>query len=1242
MQPPPPARKRNTVPVCLVLPAGEPLVEQYSAQVISYIRLTRPSRRSRFTLALEVRRMVYGDEEVWVLRLTASIRRQRDLGAPQPLCEAMRGNGWRGLLVSCVVPSAHALPLNPFLPPEAFLSALPTYVRHSNRSSTSLWRSSTGLLRAIRLARRRLVEGSLAGAGGEGRAQLPKYVVVITADDIENMGGDEVWLEDDDQGETWESFAKNFTRGPHCTTLFSLISFSYTPNLEAFWKESSGRFPANLVYNSLSPPLNTAFSFPLLSPSHACFLIGFYNNNARPPLASQPSSGTPSPANTAKRPAPPDATAANKKAKPNPPISASPQLPSAKPIPTPPNPSRTPVQVAAALQSSPPLAAKPSPNLALSHLPLNVNMENVEQFIEEVKAAAARAGKPPPSAADLQAIALAAYNNVKNVTRQTPSSTATASSTITPATTAPSQTPSTTNTTPRATPTQFPPLNQMTRAQIDALPQIPVDMRAKIEATLEGIRRKVERGQLTQEQAHMQVKQLQELANQQRLRLAQHQAASEHAANGSSGQGLGLNIPVAASSTVQPAQQQPPPLQRKDSQRVIWRGPISWAFSDASGGPKKTELTVFTSAVPMQQSAVKDLAEVKLPQIFRVSNFMQIKIAALQELANKHTLPAISMIPIPSSNMPQDLRDKQAAAPGGHSNESLYRMFAESLETRQNCGIVRFSGTPNGLVLVPVPGQSKLIGLVFAKIPLPEAWFKRDESVAQARQQQQQQQPKPTPAPQPPQQNASTGMFSSPVAFNLQLPTSMPSQSQQPAPFATSQAPPQLYTPAPTQPFTLQQPPPANVQRQPQPQPQPQAPPPPQMQQQIPTGEIAGMGFAELQQLLGPEQFAQIMSGLYNEGLFAFSLCFAEVNSSRLASFCISRVSPRSSRVTHPAQVERRRGKRLEVVVPFVAHLFTLVRNLALAFPLLPALPKLAYAENEKALCFHGPLMYEAKVLKAEFWQKGSNKSGAVGPHYFVHYKGWKQTWDEWVPEERLNKWNEENIRKQKALIEAQRARDAAEREAAKAEEAAKAKGGMGPGAMGGRGTARGQKRGREGETEDEYMKRPEIKISIPDNLKIQLVDDWEAITKNQQLVPLPRVPNVDVILDEWLIYLQNEEEEKKRIAAEVAAGIGLYFNKALGNNLLYRFERGQYQEQYKRLQGSNKGMSSVYGGEHLLRLFVNLPELLAHTSLDPESMAVLKDNIQQFLQWMDLNRRVLFLPEYIGTSSGYQNNNRG
>lgn len=35
---------------------------------------------------------------------------------------------------------------------------------------------------------------------------------------------------------------------------------------------------------------------------------------------------------------------------------------------------------------------------------------------------------------------------------------------------------------------------------------------------------------------------------------------------------------------------------------------------------------------------------------------------------------------------------------------------------------------------------------------------------------------------------------------------------------------------------------------------------------------------------------------------------------------------------------------------------------------------------------------------------------------------------------------------------------------------------------------------------EEEYQKRTEIKISIPDVLKTQLVDDWEAVTKNMQV----------------------------------------------------------------------------------------------------------------------------------------------
>ena len=50
------------------------------------------------------------------------------------------------------------------------------------------------------------------------------------------------------------------------------------------------------------------------------------------------------------------------------------------------------------------------------------------------------------------------------------------------------------------------------------------------------------------------------------------------------------------------------------------------------------------------------------------------------------------------------------------------------------------------------------------------------------------------------------------------------------------------------------------------------------------------------------------------------------------------------------------------------------------------------FAQNERVLCYHGPLIYEAKVLKAETWDETNSLSGSYGPHYFVHYKGWKQT----------------------------------------------------------------------------------------------------------------------------------------------------------------------------------------------------------------------------------------------------------
>ena len=114
----------------------------------------------------------------------------------------------------------------------------------------------------------------------------------------------------------------------------------------------------------------------------------------------------------------------------------------------------------------------------------------------------------------------------------------------------------------------------------------------------------------------------------------------------------------------------------------------------------------------------------------------------------------------------------------------------------------------------------------------------------------------------------------------------------------------------------------------------------------------------------------------------------------------------------------------------------------------------------QKCLAFHGPMLYEAKTLKiydpetrttytkataeaatAAIAAKGvapdSETANATAAEvasegvpndlpselqdkmaYYIHYKGWKSTWDEWVSDERVLAWNEENLRTRKELMQ--------------------------------------------------------------------------------------------------------------------------------------------------------------------------------------------------------------------------------
>lgn len=99
---------------------------------------------------------------------------------------------------------------------------------------------------------------------------------------------------------------------------------------------------------------------------------------------------------------------------------------------------------------------------------------------------------------------------------------------------------------------------------------------------------------------------------------------------------------------------------------------------------------------------------------------------------------------------------------------------------------------------------------------------------------------------------------------------------------------------------------------------------------------------------------------------------------------------------------------------------------------------------------------------------------------------------------------------------------------------------------------------------EEHFVTRPSIRIPIPDQLKSLLVDDWENVTKSLLLVPLPSQAPANFIIDTYY----NEEKTNRRLGSadadlllELCCGLKLYFEKAVGKILLYRFERLQLAE---------------------------------------------------------------------------------
>lgn len=291
-----------------------------------------------------------------------------------------------------------------------------------------------------------------------------------------------------------------------------------------------------------------------------------------------------------------------------------------------------------------------------------------------------------------------------------------------------------------------------------------------------------------------------------------------------------------------------------------------------------------------------------------------------------------------------------------------------------------------------------------------------------------------------------------------------------------------------------------------------------------------------------------------------------------------------------------------------------------------------------KALAYHGPLVYEAKVIKVlKVLERGqmivdigegktepvlSNKIPAFlrdKDAYFLHYKGWSSKWDEWVSSERIMEFNDDNLGLSRELrnarkktierLDSSRLNDDADATHARSRRKILKT------SLTKDGRSYGLAKRRKPEVKQIY----EVVLPIRPRLKCILVDDWEIITKDRKLVNLESTTPVSVILQNYLRFKQESgREEEYDTAKEMAYGYRTYFDEVFSLRLMYRFERLQYIEEVNRIGPFQP--SDVYGLEHLLRLLVTAPGLAAQTSMDSISLNVMMKLLEDLLDFLDVN----------------------
>lgn len=293
---------------------------------------------------------------------------------------------------------------------------------------------------------------------------------------------------------------------------------------------------------------------------------------------------------------------------------------------------------------------------------------------------------------------------------------------------------------------------------------------------------------------------------------------------------------------------------------------------------------------------------------------------------------------------------------------------------------------------------------------------------------------------------------------------------------------------------------------------------------------------------------------------------------------------------------------------------------------------------GDTVICEHKTMRYVAKILDSR--KDPDSKEKHPPTQFLIHYKNWSKNWDEWVTEDRIFQYNDVEMAVMQDLNAhaSSRTKSGSARKKLGLQKNQANTSNVSYSAS----TSTSDKLSESETLEPEpILLDKEVKIKIPDELRTWLIDDDNMI-RNKKLTILPAQITISTILKDFVSHKRLTSKTVVEVMlTELTLGIKDYFNVMLGSQLLYKFERLQYQMLLKE-HGKDVDLANFYGVIHLVRLFTRIGKPLAASALSPQNVQTVVNFMQELLKFIskqtnlfDLDKNYYIAPpDYIKNSS--------